>query len=85
MQCPKLLDCIHDAQKCPSQSHPCLSKCHETLATQNPPSPSQKFMIVEGLILIIMVFQHLPKHAFVPPQLVHLHGFYMDGIKLYDT
>jgi hypothetical protein len=31
MKCPKLLDCIHDAQKCPSQSHPCSFKYHETL------------------------------------------------------
>jgi hypothetical protein len=27
--------------------------------------------------------QHLSKHAYVPPQ--YLHGFCMDGIKLYDT
>jgi hypothetical protein len=48
-------------------------------------SPSQKFLIVKGLVLAIMVPLHLPKHAFVPPQLVHLHGFYMDGLKIYDT
>jgi len=32
MQCPKLLDYIHDAQKCPSQFHLCSFKCDETLA-----------------------------------------------------
>ncbi len=47
------------------------------------PSPSQKFLIVEGLVLVLMVFLHFPKHAFVSPQLVHLHGFCMDAIKLY--
>ncbi len=49
------------------------------------PSPSQKFLIVKGLVLAIMVPLHLPKHVFVPPQLVHLHGFCMYGIKLYDN
>jgi len=49
------------------------------------PSPSQKFLIVKGLVLAIMVPLHLPKHVFVPPQLVHLYGFCMYGIKLYDN
>jgi hypothetical protein len=86
MQCFKLLNCIHDAKKCPSQFHPCSSKCHETLVRLKiQPSPSQKLPIVEGLILAIVVLQHLLKRASVPPQLVCFHGFYMDGIKLYDT
>ncbi len=49
------------------------------------PSPFQKCMIVKGLVLAIMVPLYLLKHAFVPPQLIHFHGFCMDGIKLYDT
>jgi hypothetical protein len=49
------------------------------------PSPLQKTLIVKGLVLAIMVPLHLFMHAFVPPQLVHFHGFYMDGTKLYDT
>jgi hypothetical protein len=31
-------------------------------------------------ILVIVVLQHLFKRASIPPQLVCLHGFYMDGI-----
>jgi hypothetical protein len=46
--------------------------------------PLQKLSIVEGLILAIVVPQHLLKRASIPPQLVHLHGFCMNGIKLYD-
>jgi hypothetical protein len=62
-------------------------KTRKTCIRQNliEPSPLQKFLIVEGLVLAIMVPLHLPKHAFVPQQLVHLHGFYMGGIKNYDT
>jgi hypothetical protein len=64
----------------------CSSKCDETLARLKiQPSPLQKLPIVEGLILATVVSQHFPKRAFVPPQLVRLHGFYTDGIKFYNT
>ncbi len=80
MQCPRLLDCIHDAQKCPSQFHLCSSKCHETLAgLKIQPSPSQKLLIVEGLILVIMVPQHFLKFAFIWPQLVETPPWFLYG------
>jgi hypothetical protein len=46
------------------------------------PPPCKKLLIVKGLVLVP---QHFLKHAFIPPQLVCLHGFYMDGIIFYDT
>jgi hypothetical protein len=52
--------------------------------SQNQTLPLQKLLIAEGLILAIVVPQHLLKRASIPPQLVHLHGFCMNGIKLYD-
>jgi hypothetical protein len=47
MHCPRLLDCIHGAQKCPSQFHQCSFKCHETFARLKIwPSTLRKLSIV---------------------------------------